>query len=109
MLFSHSASSAFPEALSASPHKSSSHQAEIVTDQRYDLILAHDPRSHALRECILEFPQCQVCGDDRSLVPVQALIHTVEHLRRRKGIDQLRSQIIDDQKVTVQDLSLIHI
>lgn len=50
-------------------------------------------------------PQCQVCGDDRSLVPVQALIHTVEHLRRRKGIDQLRSQIIDDQKVTVQDIS----
>ena len=39
------------------------------------------------------------------LVPVQALIHTVEHLRRRKGIDQLRSQIIDDQKVAVQDIS----
>lgn len=79
-------------------------EPDIITRQLQQDIAAGEAGEDPLT---VPFPQViegKICGDDRGSPVIQTGVDAVVQLGRRETVVQLRAQIINDQKVAVQDI-----
>ena len=79
---------------------------DIISEKFSHLVAAGDPGKNAFRVGVTENIQPEVGGDDRGFSPCQSFVDAEKELGGDEGIGQLRTQIVDDQKVTVKNVGM---
>ena len=77
-------------------------QANIISEELDDLIIAGDPGEGSLGVSIQQLGHAQICGDDGGLATQDPFVDAEEELGGGETVGQLGSQIIDDQQIAVK-------
>ena len=80
--------------------------ADIVAEKFQQCIIAGNPREGSLGIGFRKLFHRQVRGNHGGFASKQALVDAEEQAGYREGIAQLRSQIIDDQQITIKNMMM---